>query len=62
MAINQELLIQIEASADDWGPSGKYGNDESFIRVGQEEEKKLDERLGLGDVLAATGAEMKKPL
>ena len=62
MAINQELLSQIEASADEWGPSGKYGNDESFIRVGQEEKEKLDERLGLGDVLAATGAEMKKPL
>lgn len=45
MSINQELLSQIEASADDWGPSGKYGNDEAFVRAGKEE--KLDERLGL---------------
>lgn len=46
MAINQELLSQIEASADDWGPTGKFGNDEKFVAPGQEDGK-LDERLGL---------------
>lgn len=46
MAINHELLSQIEASADDWGPSGKYGNDEKFVRAGKEDEK-LGDRLGL---------------
>lgn len=46
MAINQELLSQIEASADDWGPAGKFGNDESSVAFGKESIK-LDERLGL---------------
>lgn len=46
MAINQELLSQIEASADDWGPNGKYGNDEAFVKPGKEDDKS-DERLGL---------------
>lgn len=46
MAINQELLSQIEASADDWGPTGKFGNDENSVRPGKEDAK-LDERLGL---------------
>ena len=46
MAINQELLSQIEASADDWGPAGKYGNAEEFVRPGKEDDK-LSERLGL---------------
>lgn len=45
MAINQDLLAQIEASADDWGPSGKYGSDEASVRAGKED--KLDDRLGL---------------
>ena len=49
MAINQELLSQIEASADDWGPSGKYGNDEKFVRAGKEDQK-LDDRLGLDPI------------
>jgi predicted DNA binding CopG/RHH family protein len=49
MAINQELLNQIEASADDWGPSGKYGNDEKFVSAGVEDDK-LDERLGLDPI------------
>ena len=43
MAINQELLSQIEASADDWGRAGKYCNDENFVRPGKEDEK-LNER------------------
>lgn len=46
MAINQELLSQIEASADDWGPKGKYGNDEASVRAGKEDGN-LDEKLGL---------------
>ncbi|QTN21507.1 hypothetical protein HZ992_15080 [Rhizobacter sp. AJA081-3] len=46
MAINHELLSQIEASADEWGPSGKLGNDAEHIRVGKEDDK-LEERLGL---------------
>ena len=46
MAINQELLSQIEASADDWGPKGKYGNDEKFVKAGSEDEK-LGDRLEL---------------
>lgn len=46
MAINQDLLSQIEASADDWGPAGKFGNDEAHVRAGKEDGK-LDERLGL---------------
>jgi hypothetical protein len=46
VAINQELLSQIEASADDWGPSGKLGNDAEHVRSGKEDDK-LDERLGL---------------
>ncbi len=46
MAINQELLSQIEASADDWGPAGKLGNDENSVAFGKEDSK-LDERLGL---------------
>lgn len=46
MAINHDLLSQIEASADEWGPSGKLGNDAEHVRVGKEDDK-LDERLGL---------------
>lgn len=46
MAINQELLSQIEASADDWGPTGKLGNDADYVRPGKEDNK-LDGRLGL---------------
>ena len=46
MAINHELLSQIEASADEWGPSGKLGNDAGHVRAGKENDK-LDERLGL---------------
>lgn len=46
MAINQELLSQIEASADDWGPTGKLGNDAQQVRAGKEDDK-LDDRLGL---------------
>jgi hypothetical protein len=46
VAINQQLLSQIEASADDWGPTGKYGNDERFVRAGKEDEG-LADRLGL---------------
>jgi predicted DNA-binding protein len=46
MAINQELLNRIEASADDWGPTGKLGNDENSVRAGREDAK-LNERLGL---------------
>lgn len=46
MAINQELLSQIEASADDWGPNGKFGNDEKFVTPGKEDDT-LVERLGL---------------
>jgi hypothetical protein len=46
VAINQALLSQIEASADDWGPSGRLGNDAEHIRAGKEDDK-LDERLGL---------------
>ena len=49
MAINQELLSQGEASADDWGPAGKYGNDEAFVSAGKEDEK-LAERLGLDPI------------
>lgn len=46
MAINHELLSQIEASADEWGPSGRLGNDAEHVRVGKEDEK-FEERLGL---------------
>lgn len=46
MAINQELLARIEASADDWGPNGKYGNDEATTRGGKEDDG-LNDRLGL---------------
>ena len=49
MAINQELLSQIEASADEWGPSGKYGNDEKFVTPGKADSK-LDEKLGLDPI------------
>ena len=49
MAINQELLNQIEESADDWGPNGKYGNDAKFVKAGHEDEK-LGDRLGLDPI------------
>ena len=49
MAVNQELLSQIEASADEWGPSGKYGNDEKFVTAGKADSK-LDEKLGLDPI------------
>jgi len=35
--INHELLRQIEDSADEWGPSGKLGNDAEYARAGKAE-------------------------
>jgi len=61
MAINQELLSQIEASADDWGPKGKYGNDEESVRAGKEDGK-LDERLGLDPISIRFPKELVKDL
>lgn len=49
MAINQDLLNQIEASVDDWGPAGTLGNDENFVSSGKEDGK-LKERLGLDPI------------
>jgi hypothetical protein len=46
MATNQELLNRIEASAEDWGPTGRLGNDVAFA-TGGVEDGKLSERLGL---------------
>lgn len=46
MPINQDLLTRVEESADDWGPTGKLGNDPEHV-VHKEESKNVDEVLGL---------------
>lgn len=46
MPINQDLLNRIEASADDWGPAGSFGNDPKHV-VRAEESMNVDEALGL---------------
>ncbi|MEO3691471.1 hypothetical protein [Roseateles paludis] len=46
MPINQDLLARIEASADDWGPTGALGNDPAHVRKA-EESTKVDDLLEL---------------
>lgn len=61
MAINHDLLSQIEASADDWGPTGKFGHDEKFVTAGKEDGKQ-DERLGLEPISIRFSKEMVRDL
>jgi len=46
MPINQDLLSRVEATADDWGPTGHLGNDAAHAQRA-EESKNVDEALGL---------------
>ncbi|WP_157255894.1 hypothetical protein [Pelomonas sp. Root1217] len=46
MPINQDLLARVEASADDWGPTGPLGNDPAHARKA-EESSNVDDVLGL---------------
>lgn len=46
MPINQDLLNRVEATADEWGPTGPLGNDPAHVQH-VEESKNADEVLGL---------------
>ncbi|MDP2004150.1 MAG: hypothetical protein Q8K45_00590 [Rubrivivax sp.] len=46
MPINQDLLARIEESADDWGPTGRFGNDPAHVTYA-DESKTVDGLLGL---------------
>jgi len=61
MPINQALLSRIEESADDWGPTGKFGNDPGHV-VYATESKNVDEVLGLHPISIRLPKELVRDL
>lgn len=61
MPINQDLLDRIEASADDWGPTGDFGNNPAHVRQ-VEESKTLDDALELHPISIRLPKELVRDL
>lgn len=61
MPINQDLLTRLEESADDWGPTGRLGNDPGHV-VHVEESKNVDEVLGLHPISIRLPKELVRDL
>ena len=61
MPINQDLLDRVEATADDWGPTGHLGNDPTHAKKA-DESKNVDEALGLHPISIRFTKEMVRDL